>query len=74
MMVVIETLQSSHCRWRVLGIFAQMHIVPAGSVLKEMNHTDRIAGLPAVLVPEFRSEFVNRIIERELPLVDEPED
>src|SRR5579884_1849125 len=51
-----------------------MHVVPSGGVLQQMNHADRIGGLPAVLEPGVRSQLANRVIQRQESLGSQQKD
>ena len=60
--VVVERLAQSHAR-RVFRKFAQMNVVPAGGVLKQVNDTNRIAGFPAILEPDLGSQLVSPLAD-----------
>jgi hypothetical protein len=73
-MIVIQRLAQAHLRRSVLGVLAEMHIVPARGVLEKMDHAHRVGRLPAIFKPHFRDQFVHRIIERELALIGQHQD
>jgi hypothetical protein len=72
-MVVVEALAERHA-FGVLGVLGQMQVVPSGGVLEQVDDTDRIGGLPAVLEPDLGDEFVDRVVEREPAFIDQFED
>jgi hypothetical protein len=73
MVVIVQALAQGHA-FGVLGVFAQMHIVPTGGVLEKVDHADRVGGFPAIFEPDVRREFTNRVLKGELALTSEFQD
>ena len=68
--VVVEPLAQAHAGG-VLRVLAQVHVVPAGGVLEQVDDPHRIRLLPRVLEPDVRHEPANRVLQRQLAFVDQ---
>ena len=72
--VVVEALAHGHCVRRLLRVFAQVDVVPAGGVFEQVNDADGIRRSPAIFEPYLWSQLVYGIVQRKFSLIGQHED